>query len=108
MPTLTNWQIALLIGGAIGLIFGVVVARKSAKEKAIQGGMMARLFHYLGTAAFVAVAPTVLVGSILYKLNFFPRVIRGLGLGFGLLAISALCLIIYAAFEVQATKQKAS
>ena len=103
---LTNWQIALLIGGAIGLILGYFVTRKSEKEKPVQGGTVARVFHYLGASAFVAIAPTMLIGSFLYKLHFFPRLLRGLGLGFGLMAIAAVCLLIYAAVEAQTSKPK--
>jgi hypothetical protein len=101
-----NWLIALLVGGAFGLIMGVFIARKSAKEKSIQGGTLASVFHYLGASAFVAVAPTVLVGSFLYKLHFFPRLIRGIGLGFSLLAVAAVFLILYAIFETQATQSQ--
>jgi hypothetical protein len=101
-----NWLIALLLGGAFGLIVGVFAARKSAKEKPIRGGTLAKLFHYLGASAFVAVAPTVLVGSYLYKLHFFPRLLRGIGLGFGLLAVAAVCLILYAVFEAPAAQKQ--
>ena len=102
-----NWLIALLIGGAFGLILGVFVAGKSAKEKPVRGGVLAKAFHYLGASAFVSVGPTVLVGSYLYKLHFFPRLLRGIGLGFGLLAVAAVFLILYAVFEAPAlAKQK--
>ncbi len=107
MPDLPIWAVALLIGGAFGLVFGIFVARKSALEKSIQGGPLASLFHYLASSAFVAVAPTVLVGSILYKLHFFPRLLRGIGLGFGLLAVAAIFILIYAVFEAQATRGEA-
>ena len=101
-----NWLLALLIGGAFGLLFGIVVAGKSANHKPIRGGTPARVFHYLGASAFVAVAPTVLVGSYLYKLHFFPRLLRGIGLGFGLLAVAAVCLILYAVFEAPAAQKQ--
>jgi uncharacterized membrane protein len=102
MPYLPNWAIALLIGGAIGLIVGYFVARKSAKEQPIQGGPLAKLFHFLAASAFVSIAPTVLVGAMLYHLPFFPRLIRGIGLGFGLLAVAAIFMLLYAVFEAPA------
>ena len=92
-----NWVYALLIGGVIGLILGYFVARKSAAEKPIRGGMLASLFHYLGASAFVSVAPTVLIAAVIYRLGFA----RDLILAIGMLAISAVCLLIHAAFEVQ-------
>jgi len=100
-----NWLIAMIVGGVFGLIFGVFVTRKSAARQPIRGGQVAQIFHYLGASAFVSVAPTVIVCSYLYKLHFFPRLLRGIGTGFGMLAIAAVCLIIYAAFEVQANQQ---
>ena len=100
-----NWLIAITIGGAFGLVFGIFVSRKSAAQKPIRGGTVAQVFHYLGASAFMSVAPTVLVCSFLYKLHFFPRLLRGIGTGFGMLAIAAVCLILYAAFEVRAAPQ---
>jgi len=93
------WIYAILIGAAIGLIGGYFVARKSAAEKPLKGGTLATVFHYLGASAFVAAAPTVLVASVIYRLGFLRDVI----LGFGLLAMAAVCLLIYAAVEVQAS-----
>ncbi len=92
-----NWVYTLLIGAVIGLILGYFVARKSAAEKPIRGGTLASIFHYLGASAFVSVAPTVLIAAVIYRLGFA----RDLILVFGLLAISAVCLLIHAAFEVQ-------
>ncbi len=98
MSSLPAWLMALIIGGVFGLIVGVFVARTSAARKPIKGGPLANLFHYLGSSAFVAAAPTVLIGAIVYRLPFLSSI----GLAFGLLAFVAICLIIYGAFEVQA------
>ena len=92
-----NWVYPPLIGGVIGLILGYFVARKSAAEKPIRGGTVANIFHYLGAAAFVSVAPTVLIAAMIFRLGFA----RDLILAIGLLAISAVCLLIHAAIEVQ-------
>ncbi len=101
MSNVPTWLMALLIGGVFGLIVGVFVARTSAARKPIKGGPVANFFHYLGSSAFVAAAPTVLIGVILYRLPFWSSI----GLAFGLLALVAVCLIIYGAFEVRAASQ---
>jgi uncharacterized membrane protein len=100
MSDLPNWLITLLIGGALGLIVGVFAARRSAAQKPIKGGPVASVFHYLGASAFIAVAPTVLCGVFVYRLPFLGSV----GLGVGLLALVAVCLVVYGVFEVRATR----
>src|SRR5712671_5185887 len=92
-----NWIYAPLIGGIFGLVLGYFVARKSAAEKPIRGGTLGSIFHYLGASAFVSVAPTVLIAAVIYRLGFA----RDLILAFGMLAVSAVCLLIHAAIEVQ-------
>ncbi|MCC7448176.1 MAG: hypothetical protein IT324_12225 [Anaerolineae bacterium] len=101
---MANWQYALLIGAVIGLLFGILVSRKSIKEKPVQGGPLAKVFHYLGASAFVSTAPTVLVGAIVYKLPF----LTDLGLAFGLLATAFILLILYALFESRVAPVKVS
>ncbi len=107
MPVLPNWAVALLVGGAIGLIVGVFLARRSAKEQPIKGGPLANLFHYLAASAFVGVAPTVLIGTALYHAPFFPRLLQGIGLGLTLLATAAVCMLLYAVFEAPAQQREA-
>lgn len=94
-----NWLTVLLIGGTFGLIFGYFVSQKSAEHKPIRGGGAASLFHYLGASLFVSAGPTVLVGSIFFRIGFLPS----LALAFGLLASAMICLIIMAALETSAT-----
>ena len=104
MTELPTWAVALLIGGVIGLIAGWFVAQKSAKEKPIKGGPLASLFHYLASSAFVAIAPTVLVGAILYHAHFFPRLLQGIGLGLTLLVTAAVFMLLYAVIEAPAQR----
>ncbi len=92
------WLITLAIGSAFGLIVGYFAARKSAAKKPIQGGPLANVFHYLGSSAFVAAAPTVLIGVIFFRLHFGTSI----SLALGLLALTVVSLIIYAAVEVRA------
>ncbi len=98
MSDLPAWFVTLLIGSVFGLFVGVFVARTSAARKPIKGGPVANFFHYLGSSAFVAAAPTVLIGVILFRLPFWSSI----GLAFGLLALVAICLILYGVFEVRA------
>ncbi len=98
MSTVPAWLTTLAIGSVFGLIVGYFAARTSAARKPIKGGPLANLFHYLGSSAFVAAAPTVLIGVIFFRLPFWTS----MGLAFGLLALVAVCLIVYGAFEVNA------
>src|SRR5258705_7391198 len=98
MPT---WANAVLIGLTVGLIFGVFVARKSAAEKPIKGGPLGQVLHYLGAALFVSTAPMVLVAGIVYH---YP-LLSNLLLALGMLASSAVFLLLYAAVELNAEKQ---
>jgi hypothetical protein len=100
MSDLPNWLVALLIGGAFGLIVGAFAARRSAAQKPVKGGPAAHVFHYLGAAAFTAVAPTVLLGVFVYRLPFLGSV----GLGCGLLALVAVCLVVYGIFEARVAR----
>src|SRR5437773_565518 len=96
--------LTLLLGTALGLILGFFVARKSAAEKPIRGGMAASLFHYLGASASVAVLPTILIGTFIYRLGL----VRNIALAVGMLAASAICLLLYAVFEAQVDQIKGS
>ena len=97
-----NWLIALLIGSSLGLVFGIFVVRKSVAEKPILGGVPARVLHYLGASAFLAAAPTVLIGALVFKLPF----IQGVSLAIGLLLAAWIFLMIHALFEVQAAREE--
>ncbi len=94
-----HWLIAMLCGGAFGLVFGVFVTRKSVAEKPVSGGLPATVFHYLGASMFVATAPTVLIGALVFHYGL----IRDLAIAFAMIALAALLLLVHAAFEAQAT-----
>ena len=95
---MTSSLMAITIGGILGLVLGFFVARKSAAQKPIQGGLAASLFHYLGASASVAVLPTILIGTFIYRLGL----VRNIMLAASALAVSAICLLLYAVFESQA------
>ncbi len=95
-----NWAIALIIGGLIGLFLARWVARDSIQSKPIQSGGAAKFFHYLACGMLVAGAPSALTATILYnQLHFFPRLLRGVAVGFTDVGLAALCLIVFAVFE---------
>jgi hypothetical protein len=98
------WANAVLIGLIVGLIFGMFVARKSNAEKPVQGGRLGKALHYLGASLFVSTAPTVLVAGVVYH---YP-LLRNLLLAVGMLASSAVVLLLYAAVEINAEKQRGS
>jgi hypothetical protein len=91
-----NWLAAILVGSALALWMGYYVARKSAAKKPIQGGRAAKVLHYLGASATVAPGMMLLLGSIVFGLQFS----QSLTLCLGSFALAAIFLILYAVFEV--------
>jgi len=92
MNTLPSWLAALLIGGAVAVVFGIFVARKAEQKKPIAGGGLARVLHYLGTVAVVTPPPTLLLGAFGFRIQFGEAAgicVGSLALGFGLLVIFA-------------------
>jgi hypothetical protein len=85
----------ILIGSVIGLLLGFFVARKSVAQKPIHGGIPAQAFHYMGASAFVATAPTVLIGGAVMHFGL----IRDLALAAVMLGMAFVLLVAYAAFD---------
>ncbi|MFQ3565877.1 MAG: hypothetical protein SNJ59_02650 [Aggregatilineales bacterium] len=56
---------ALAIGVSIGLIAGIFIARRSAREAPIYGGLPALALHYVGASLFISSLPTALTSLIL-------------------------------------------
>ena|SRR5579864_639099 len=97
---MANWQIAVLIGGVLGLIGGWWVARKSAQKEALKGGTAGIVLHYLACSAQTAAAPTAMVGVILaHDLHLIPRILTGVGLALGCIALALILLIAQATYE---------
>jgi len=102
---MTNWQIAVLIGGVIGLIGGWWVAHKSAQKEALKGGTVGAVLHYLACAAQTSAAPMALVAVLLaHDLHLFPRILTGVGLALGCLAVAVILLMAHATYESIATE----
>lgn len=91
---MTHWLIAVIIGLAIGLAIGVRIARESSRKQPITGGLLAKMFHYLACAGLSTMLPFIIVG-IIAGLSFLAL----FGTAVGFLAVTGLCLLIYAGFE---------
>lgn len=52
------------IGAICGLLIGVYISRQSLEEKAVQGGMPAKIVHYLACSALSSTTPTVIISII--------------------------------------------
>ncbi len=94
---MSEWLVAVILGAAVGLGLGVKIARDSDAEQPVRGGPAARLFHYLACAGLTGMPPFVLAGLVL-GLPFLT--LFSMALGF--LAVTAACLLIYAAAEPDA------
>jgi len=89
-----NTLLVLVIGIAVGLIFGYYIAQKSSSKKNIQGGLAAQVFHYIGATCIAGVLPVILASLILghgFRTGF-PFAI-------GFLITGWVALMIYAIFE---------
>lgn len=85
---------ALLVGLVLGGLFAIYVARRSLQEEKVYGGILSKLFHFLGVMFFCMTLPTVITVLILHG-GFgvaFP-------LGLGLVATSFVALAVFAIFE---------
>ncbi len=98
------WLISVIGGGLIGAFLGQWIARGSVARKPIAGGDPARLLHYLGCAAITAAPFAGAIGGVLAgDLHLIPRLLLTSALGFGCVGVSAVFLLIFAAFESRAT-----
>lgn len=97
MPLDERMMTVLLIGAVIGLLLGVLMARESQRRQPVRGGLLAQLFHYLGSAAYSALIPAILV-AILAEMPILR--VMATGLSFGVTAW--LSLFLYGLFESSA------
>jgi hypothetical protein len=95
---MTHWLIAVIIGLAIGLAIGVRIARESNRKQPITGGPLAKVFHYLACAGFSTVLPFVTAGIVI-KIIIGLSSLALFGTAVGFLALTGVCLLIYAGFE---------
>ncbi|MGQ9910341.1 MAG: hypothetical protein ACUVS2_16060 [Candidatus Flexifilum sp.] len=73
----TYEYLPLLIGGALGIVFGYFMARRSAREHTIYGGPVARALNYLGAAVFGAMPASALF-TVLTGGGFIRAVLVGI------------------------------
>ncbi len=86
--------LTLIVGVVLAVVLGFFTARSSHRREPIYGGLMAKVFHYIGAGLFVAIAPTVLISALILKTG---HLIIPLVLGFA--ASSYIALLIHAIFE---------
>lgn len=91
------WSSAVLIGAAFGAVIGIYLRQQSLKEKPINGGMPAEVFHYLACAMLGSTTPFI-IAAIVNGLPFLTM----FGTAIGFLLVGAIMVIGYAAFESQA------
>lgn len=96
------FQQAILIGGGLGVLLGIYIARVSHRHESVRGGIVAHVFHYFGAAFFVSTLPTALTALII-------------GGGFGtalpaallMIGLSLLSLMLFAVVELPHRPQAA-
>jgi hypothetical protein len=93
--------LALLTGLGCGLVYGLYIARKSARQQPIYGRAGAKFFHYLASVGMGGILPVVLA-SLLLGQGF--RTAFPLALAF--LLVVWVSLMIYAVLERPALKEK--
>jgi hypothetical protein len=95
---MNDWLIAVFIGLVIGLVLGVKIARDSHKRQPVVGGIVGQALHYLACSGLTSVLPFIIAG-IVVGLPFLQL----FGTGVGLLALTAVFLVIYALIERSTT-----
>jgi hypothetical protein len=96
-------QIVLLATLIFAVLASFPVARQSRKKDAVHGGLLAGLFHHIGVAAYLAVLPSALIGSIVIgPLEF------GIPVAITCLALAVAALLLYAVFERPARANQTS
>lgn len=100
---MTDWETAMLIGLALGLILGYQISRDSAAKEPVRGGMLAHVFHYLACVTLTS-APVFVISGVILGVGFIWLVLSALGL----VGITALFLLVHAAIERQAITPSAA
>jgi hypothetical protein len=95
---MSDWLTAVFIGLAIGLLLGVKIAHDSHKRQPVRGGVWGQVLHYLACSGLTSVLPFIITGLIVGVpfLQLF-------GTGIGLLALTAVFLVLYALIERSTT-----
>lgn len=99
---MSDWQTALVIGAAIGLLVGIKIARDSRAKESVRGGALAAAFHYLACAGMSTTIPFIITG-IVVGLPF----LKLFGTAVGILAMTFACLLVYAIDERNAPPAEA-
>ena len=98
---MSDWLVAIIVGVAFGLVLGVKIARDSNAKQPVQGGPLARVFHYLACAGLTGMVPFIVAG-IVVGLPF----VKLFGTAVGFLALTGLFLLVSATLERPERKRK--
>jgi len=85
------------------LFLGTLAARSSSKREAILSGSPANIFHFLANAIMSVVTLTVLASVFVLRLDLLTIVLTIVGM----VVVTLILLMIYAAFEKPALEKKA-
>lgn len=92
----TRLIIAVVVIGAIGLYFGNRISQQSQKAEKIHGGPLAMALHQAACSIFISLLPTILAGVFVFHIG-----LRAVVLGLLMMGIAFLCLMGYAALEIE-------
>lgn len=94
---MSDWMTAVVIGGVIGAVLGIGLARYSLKKLGIQGGLVAHSLHYLACAFFGSSTPFIIT-AIIVGVPFLTM----FGTALGFIATAGLMTFLYGVAESQA------
>jgi hypothetical protein len=90
-----DWITPTLIGIGIGLIVGYFIARRAASETPIKSGLPALVCNYIASAAVAAIAPTMFIAAVFFRIKFLTDVTIFLGL----MVVATVALLVFGAVE---------
>ena len=103
-----NWQLALLVGGSIGLILAPHIRRGSLARQPVQGGAIAQILHFLACALQTSATPVGFAAALLLRDDLpLNRLVIGTILALGCSLLGLLILIPFGALESRSAKTAA-
>ena len=91
---MNDWILAVIVGVALGAVIGVKVSRDSIKKEPVRGGTLPQVMNYLASTSLTSVLPFVIAGLVV-GLRFLTL----FGTALGLIALTAVFLLIFGAVE---------
>ena len=95
-----NWQLALVVGGSIGLILAPYIRRGSLARQPIQGGVIAHGLHFAACVLQTSATPVGFAAALLLRDDLpLIRLVIGTILALGCSFSGLLLLIPFGIFE---------